>query len=138
LTVAGDYGFRLTVTDNDGATDSGTIIVRVNPAFVPPVVDVDVNLDVVSQGSSVGIVVDIDNLSALNLSCTLQGPGNIQDGGSPISNPFSVLAGTNFTRTFTAGPLNSASVYTLTCNDGVNPAYIDADTVEVVPKIQEI
>lgn len=69
--VQGVYSFRLTVTDNAGATDSDTVLVTVNAAIPPPN-----QAPVANAGNDIVITLPTNN-TTLNGSASIDPDGNI-------------------------------------------------------------
>lgn len=60
LTV-GTFVYELTVTDNEGATDTSTVIITVSAENIPPTVDAGENQDITEDSTSVtAVATDID------------------------------------------------------------------------------
>lgn len=125
--VEGTYRFRLTVTDDRGATDSDTMSVVVNP--VPPV---PVNVPPVANAGSDKLVMLPNNTIAL------QGSGTDADGyiisyrWRKIGGPSASLTDHNTDRASASNLAEGLYEYELTVTD--NDGASSADTVQVLVK----
>lgn len=125
--VEGTYRFRLTVTDDRGATDSDTMTVVVNP--VPPV---PVNMPPVANAGN-------DQLIMLpNNTAVLQGSGADADGyiisyrWRKIGGPSASLTDHNTDRASATNLAEGVYEYELTVTD--NDGASSADTIQVLVK----
>lgn len=127
VTTDGLYTFRLTVTDNAGASDYDDVTLTVNPAAVnqPPVADAGGN-------QSISLPVNTINLT---------GTGTDPDGSiaayhwSKISGPAATLTNDN-TATLTANALTEGTyIFRLTVTDNGGLTATDDVTVNVLPAI---
>ncbi|HRJ30927.1 MAG TPA: tandem-95 repeat protein [Cyclobacteriaceae bacterium] len=122
---AGSYTFRLTVTDNDGATGSSNVTLTVNPAAVnqPPIA---------SAGSNQTLTLPVN-------STNLNGSGSDPDGSiasylwSQISGPAATLANTSFPTASVSNLVEGIYVFRLTVTDNEGLTASAQTTVTVLP-----
>jgi hypothetical protein len=122
LTIAGSYSFRLTVTDNQGATASDTVVVTVNPAVNQP--------PTANAGTDQSITLPIS-------SVTLSGSGSDADGTistyawTQLSGPVTgTIASPSSASTGVSG-LSTAGTYIYRLSVTDNNGATAADTVNV-------
>jgi len=114
--------FELTVTDNDGATDTDTVVVNVNePANVAPTADAGADQTVDS-----GALVNLDGTGSADPDGTIASFAWTQTGGT---NTVTLNGANTATPSFTAptGPDTLTFELTVTDNDGAT----DTDTVVI-------
>ena len=123
--VEGQYGFELTVTDNQGASDKDTVIVTVNPAPPPP----PNQAPVASAGTDQSITLPVNTV-------TLNGNATDSDGTiasyqwTKISGPASyTIASSTQAQTSINGLIQGQYGFELTVTD--NQGASDKDTVLV-------
>ncbi|HUQ67231.1 MAG TPA: PKD domain-containing protein [Flavitalea sp.] len=121
----GTYTFRLLVTDNDGATDADTIVIKVNPAPPQP------NIAPVAQaGQNQTITLPLDNV-------LLNGSGSSDQDGNITSFDWSYLTGpSTYTLNNAVSPTANvtgmaAGVYTFRLQVKDNDGDVDADTISI-------
>jgi PKD repeat protein len=90
--IAGQYSYRLTVTDNSGASSSAQVNIIVAPApNVPPVANAGTNQTITAPASSVilngSASYDPDGTIASYSWVTISGPGSITINNSNTANP---------------------------------------------------
>jgi hypothetical protein len=124
-------------TCNSGFVRSGSTCIS------SPSLNIDLDVKLIKRGNNVDIVTSIGAPAGVPLSCTLKGPGGVRLQTDPVSAgvgsyAISVSSGVTHNVTYIAGPLTSTSIYTLTCAAGgfIFPSV--SDTVEVIPRQQEI
>ncbi len=121
----GIYIFRLTVTDNDGATGSNNVTLTVNPAVVnqPPVA---------SAGANQTLTLPVN-------STNLIGTGSDPDGSiasylwSQVSGPAATLTNANFPTTSVSNMVEGIYVFRLTVTDNEGLTALAQVTVTVLP-----
>ncbi len=98
-----------------------------NPLLVPPIpltISVTAESDVVRKLTTTVIEWNMSTAIPAGYTCALTGPG--------INVPITTQNGTRTTR-----PIDSTSVYTVSCNNGGTPVSGEA-TVEIIPQVQEV
>ncbi len=123
--VQGVYSFRLVVTDNNGATDSDTVIVTVNPAPPPPNIS-----PIANAGTDFAVTMP-------NPTINLNGSGSNDPDGSIVSYDWVKISGpgsitiTNSTTAFPAVVGVQAGVYIFELTVTDNRGSIARDQVQV-------
>jgi gliding motility-associated-like protein len=127
ITTNGVYTFRLTVTDNNGATGSANVTLTVNPAAVnqPPVAEAGANQSITLPTNSTifnGTASDPDGSIATYLWSKISGPaaGVLTNASTPSLTISSVVQGTYVLR------------FTVTDNGGLSIS--DNVTLNVLPQ----
>ncbi|MEI9913340.1 MAG: T9SS type A sorting domain-containing protein [Bacteroidota bacterium] len=127
--VQGTYVFRLTVTDNKGATDTDDMTVIVSGAPQPPVAN---------AGSNITLTLPVN-------STTLTGSGSDPDGTisgyawSRVSGPTTFTFGTaNASTTALTGLVQGTYVFRLTVTDNSGTTGTDDITVIVNPPVNQV
>jgi hypothetical protein len=123
--IAGNYVFKLTVTDNQGATATDTVLITVNPAAnIPPTA---------SAGSSQTITLPTNTV-------TLSGSGKDSDGTiasyqwTKVSGPSSYTIGNASSATTSVkGLIAGIYVFKLTVTDNQGATAADSLTISVNP-----
>jgi ribosomal protein L14 len=125
--VAGQYTYQLTVTDNDGATASAQVKIKVSAATnIPPVANAGSNLSITEPTNSVNLngngSYDPDGTIALYSWVVISGPGSISILNSTSAQPTAINLQTG--------------IYTfeLTVTDNNGATASDDVTVTVLPK----
>jgi len=121
----GSYSFRLTVTDNDGATGSAVVILTVNPAATnqPPVANAGIN----------------QTLTLPVNSTNLNGSGSDPDGSiasylwTKVSGPSATLSNTSFPTATVNNLVEGIYVFRLTVTDNEGLTAFAQTTVTVLP-----
>ena len=123
--VQGVYGFRLVVTDNNGATDSDTVMVTVNAAPPPPNVAPTAN-----AGNDISITLPTNN-TALNGTASSDPDGSIATySWTWISGPTQyTIANASSASTALANLVQGSYTFRLVVTD--NDGAADSDTVTV-------
>lgn len=124
--VQGSYGFRLVVTDNNGAIDSDTITVTVNAAPPPPN-----QVPVANAGADISITLP-NNSSTLNGSASSDPDGNIVSySWSKISGPAQyAIANASASTTALINLVQGSYHFRLVITD--NNGAVDSDTIIVI------
>jgi gliding motility-associated-like protein len=121
----GTYTFRLTVTDNNGATGSSNVTLTVNPAATnqPPVANAGVN-------QSLTLPVNSTNLT---------GSGSDPDGTiasyswTKVSGPAATLTNANFSTASVSNLVEGIYIFRLTVTDNLGLTAFAQTTVSVLP-----
>jgi hypothetical protein len=140
--------YDVVVTINPGPYDddpsNNSLSRTMTLVLSPPNMNISIDSDVIRRGTNAEIEVTIS--STFGVTCDLTGPGGIRLLGQSASVGVSsyeivVPPSTTHNDIYEAGPLNSTSVYTLSCRSTSDPTITFApitDTVDVIPTIEEI